>query len=312
MGLETGTYISDLVATNPVGATDTKGEGDDHLRLIKSTLLATFPNITGATTSSHSELNRLDGNVGGFLTDSIVAASGTDTITATFSPAITLTDKTVVMIRAAGANTSTTPTFNPNALGAKTIVKNGNQALIAGDISAAGHVLVLCYSSANDNWEFINSGLQNTSAISGYVAGKTFYISTDSSLTSLALNTTVTKATWESIGPTGSGATNIWTGLDSLPSNITAIIINSWGSVTDTAGGQQYIHVGARVTGSTTVIPYSAFKYDTAYTVAATATTFGTTQIIIPVDSSIRFDAYWDTDVDSTVQIVVDLIGFVL
>ena len=44
MGLETGTYISDLVTTNPVGATDFKSEGDNHLRLIKSVLKATFPN----------------------------------------------------------------------------------------------------------------------------------------------------------------------------------------------------------------------------------------------------------------------------
>lgn len=61
MALETGTYISDLVPTNPVGATDTKAQGDDHIRLIKSTLQATFPNITGAMTATHTELNILDG-----------------------------------------------------------------------------------------------------------------------------------------------------------------------------------------------------------------------------------------------------------
>lgn len=61
MGLEAATYISGLVATNPVGATDPKSQGDDHLRLIKSTLLATFPNITGAVTPTHTELNYVDG-----------------------------------------------------------------------------------------------------------------------------------------------------------------------------------------------------------------------------------------------------------
>ncbi len=48
MGLETGTYVNDLVITNPDGATDVKGQGDDHLRLIKSTLKSTFPNATKA------------------------------------------------------------------------------------------------------------------------------------------------------------------------------------------------------------------------------------------------------------------------
>lgn len=61
MGLETGTYISDLVATNPVGATDPKSQGDDHIRLLKSTIKATFPSITGAVTPTHTELNLLAG-----------------------------------------------------------------------------------------------------------------------------------------------------------------------------------------------------------------------------------------------------------
>lgn len=57
MGLETGTYISDLNAVNPVGASDPKSQGDDHIRLIKSTILASFPGITGAMTKTHTELN---------------------------------------------------------------------------------------------------------------------------------------------------------------------------------------------------------------------------------------------------------------
>lgn len=45
MGLESGTYVSDLISTNPLG-TDTKAQGDDHLRWIKSALLATFGNAS--------------------------------------------------------------------------------------------------------------------------------------------------------------------------------------------------------------------------------------------------------------------------
>lgn len=56
MALETGTYISDLVSTNPAG-TDTLDKADDHLRLIKSTIKATFPNITGAVTLTQAQLN---------------------------------------------------------------------------------------------------------------------------------------------------------------------------------------------------------------------------------------------------------------
>lgn len=63
MGLETfvGTYINGLNPDNPVGATDPKSQGDDHIRGVKLVLQNQFPNLSGAVTSSHSELNILDG-----------------------------------------------------------------------------------------------------------------------------------------------------------------------------------------------------------------------------------------------------------
>ena len=56
MGLEAATYINGLDANNPLGS-DTKAAGDDHLRLIKSTLKASLPNVAGAVTASHTELS---------------------------------------------------------------------------------------------------------------------------------------------------------------------------------------------------------------------------------------------------------------
>lgn len=55
-GLETGTYISDLVATNPLSS-DLASTADDHLRLIKSTLKTTFPNINNAITVTDEQIN---------------------------------------------------------------------------------------------------------------------------------------------------------------------------------------------------------------------------------------------------------------
>lgn len=40
MALESATIISELVATNPVHLTDTVDAGDDHIRMLKTTLLA--------------------------------------------------------------------------------------------------------------------------------------------------------------------------------------------------------------------------------------------------------------------------------
>ncbi len=60
MALETGSYISSLVATNPVSG-DPKSQGDDHIRFVKAKVLETFPNVTGAVTPTHTELNYVDG-----------------------------------------------------------------------------------------------------------------------------------------------------------------------------------------------------------------------------------------------------------
>jgi hypothetical protein len=63
MALESTTYIDGLVATNPTG-TDARSQGDDHIRLVKSAIRTTFPNITGAVTATHTELNLIDGYTG--------------------------------------------------------------------------------------------------------------------------------------------------------------------------------------------------------------------------------------------------------
>lgn len=62
MGLETGTLISDLVATNPIGS-DLSSTVDDHIRLVKTCVKTTFPNITAAVTVTAAQLNAVATNV---------------------------------------------------------------------------------------------------------------------------------------------------------------------------------------------------------------------------------------------------------
>lgn len=59
MGLESATFVNQLNGTNPVGAVDPKSQGDDHLRLIKNCLLATFPNLGAAVTPTPAIINQL-------------------------------------------------------------------------------------------------------------------------------------------------------------------------------------------------------------------------------------------------------------
>lgn len=91
-------------------------------------------------------------------TNPLVIASGTDTITS-------FTDNILayggynngqrVTFIAAADNTSTTPTFAVNNLGAKTIVKNGGTALAAGDIRA-NNAYILSYDNTNARWNLLN------------------------------------------------------------------------------------------------------------------------------------------------------------
>ena len=75
MSLETATYIDGLNVANPT-ATDLKSQGDDHLRLIKSTIKATFPNLTGAVTPTQAQLNQIGtGTFSGNATTATTAAA---------------------------------------------------------------------------------------------------------------------------------------------------------------------------------------------------------------------------------------------
>lgn len=82
-----------------------------------------------------------------------VDGSGSSTAyTATLSPVPTsLTNGMVVRVKIGLANTTTTPTLNVNSLGAKTIVKGVNTALVASDIGA-GMYCTFIYDSTNTVW----------------------------------------------------------------------------------------------------------------------------------------------------------------
>ena len=83
MAKETASYISQLVATNPV-ASDSVSVGDDHIRMIKDVLKTQFSGLTGTTaiTSTEAEMNYLDLATLGTSADSkvLTQASGVVTI----------------------------------------------------------------------------------------------------------------------------------------------------------------------------------------------------------------------------------------
>jgi len=77
MALESATYISELVDTNPA-ASDPVGQGDDHLKMIKTVLQTQFSGLAGTTaiTTDESEMNLLDG---GYEGTAVMSTSETGT-----------------------------------------------------------------------------------------------------------------------------------------------------------------------------------------------------------------------------------------
>lgn len=115
MSLETGNYLSNLVSSNPTGS-DRKLQGDDHLRLIKSTLQNSFAGITGPVV-----VGGVNGGVANAytLTPTPPLPSYVDNMSIVFSPTV--------------ANTGAS-TMNISGLGAVSIQSVSGAALAANDL----------------------------------------------------------------------------------------------------------------------------------------------------------------------------------
>lgn len=121
MTIETASFINGLNASLPA-ASDPKSEGDDHLRLIKTTVKATFPNITGAVTPTQADLNVLAGAASG-------AVSGLNVATQAASNNTTLAASTAMVqaaILASSGVTAALPGQSGNA--GKYLMTNGTSA----------------------------------------------------------------------------------------------------------------------------------------------------------------------------------------
>lgn len=135
-----------------------------------------------------------------------------DAITATYSPAITaLVDGMILKVRATAANATTTPTFAPNGLTARTIVKDGGQALEVDEIAGDGHGLLLQYDLANTQWELLNPAFaarknKQFAARAGVAGGATTNLGAQNSYN---INITGT-ATITSFGSSASSGDRFW------------------------------------------------------------------------------------------------------
>lgn len=124
MGLESATYVSQLTATNPV-ATDNVSQGDDHLRLLKSVLQATFPNASRAfrlpaTIAAQTSTYAVNATTGDGLLIPAATAGGAFEVDLPASPAVD--NFTVIVVKTdAHANLLTIDGNGNNINGAASI-----------------------------------------------------------------------------------------------------------------------------------------------------------------------------------------------
>lgn len=157
------TLTIDLTPTWPIKKHHDKAmeandiEADQVLAVIWNETDSVFEQMTNSAIESYSKAES------DALTATVYTgtASGTaDAITATLSPTLaSLADKSIVSLRALFPNATATPTFAPDGLAAWTIVKNGRQPLVAGDIAGPNHELWLKLNATNTEVELLNPAI---------------------------------------------------------------------------------------------------------------------------------------------------------
>ena len=219
------------------------------------------------------------------LTDSnkyAVDSGAADAYVVTLSPALTAYSAGhVVRMKASNANTGAS-TINVNGLGAKSITTTSITALTANRIVA------------NGVYTFVYDGTQYQLQEPTFTRNTFVNVGTGEpavSLTNLGFTqVTISASTWEGVGPTASGETNIWTALDSVPSN--ANWVECWieGDCSNT-GLSSNLDVFVRSNGSSATFDASTKIHSQQNTTVASGST--TTQIVassfikIPVVSQV-------------------------
>ena len=121
-------------------------------------------------------------------------------------------------------------------------------------------------------------------AVASFSAGSAVYLPTNvgrGSATAFSVSTNIAAA-WESVGKTGSGATNIWAALDSVPATATAIIVSADFN-TGTGGHVLYCRKNGDATAAGAITNVSAWLISGLV---------ANSLAIVPISSAGIFDAY--------------------
>jgi len=129
------------------------------------------------------------------------------------------------------------------------------------------------------------------------------------------LTSSIAALTWESVGPTGSGADNIWAILDVVPGDVDWIRIRAYIESEQIGGSANVIRrsiIWTRRTGSAELDGTSniVIVHKTHSSSAGNASAETMSELTIGVDSSIRFDVRWQSLFSTTFSGGIFLAGW--
>ena len=128
----------------------------------------------------------------------------------------------------------------------------------------------------------------------------------------LQIQSIVTEGSFETFGPTGSGATNIWSSMDVLPSDAKVILVDVFLFASGSGVGQTNVRFYATAGGESSVTDTDDNELATALFRPTTASEeIGTrTSVSIPLDSSQIFRATWRAIGDTNRSVQMYYRGF--
>ena len=164
MAVDTATYVGGFDTAKPAG-TDPKSEGDDNFRHVKTVLKTTFPNVTGAVTATHTQMNYLVGVTSAIQTQFTAKAPlASPTFTGTpAAPTATAGTNTTQLATTAFVATSFAPLASPALTGTPTAPTaaggtNTTQIATTAFVTAASLTSVVPVSAPDSGKYLTNNG----------------------------------------------------------------------------------------------------------------------------------------------------------
>lgn len=169
MPVESATFISQLNTANPT-ASDPKAEGDDQIRLVKSTLKNTFPNLTAAAvTPTTTELNYVAGVTSAIQTQinalstgkadlASPAFTGTPTVPTATNGTSTTQAASTAFVQAAIASVNAQTATALSIVTASTVTATAGQHIVLTNASASTCTLPASPAAGDTVWVTVGNG----------------------------------------------------------------------------------------------------------------------------------------------------------